>query len=87
MWLLKLINGVFDLFTTVETIKDIKENGWNWRRFFWITVFTVSACVSAFLMVNDFPAIGAIGFACIILLSFVLLIRYALRSEKNAHKE
>ena len=38
-------------------------------------------------MANGFPVIGAIGFACIILLGFVLLIRYALRSEKNAHKE
>ena len=34
MWLLKLLSGVFDLFTTVDTIKDIKENGWNWRSFF-----------------------------------------------------
>ena len=83
MWLLKLISGVFDLFTTVEIIKDIKENGWNWRVLFWITVFTVGICGSAFLMVNGFPVIGAIGFACVILLGFVLLIRYALRSGKD----
>ena len=83
MWLLKLLSGVFDLFTTVDTIKDIKENGWSWRRFFWVTAFTVAICGSALLMTNGHPVIGALGIVGAIMVGFVLLICRMLRGEKK----
>lgn len=87
MWLLKLLSGVFDLFTTVDTIKDIKENGWNWRRFFWVTAFTIALCGSALLLTNGHPVLGALGIAGVIIAGFVLLIRRILINDKLAHKK
>ena len=85
MWLIELIDDLIDFARLINLIKDVRRNGW--RVLLWPAVFAISAGGCALLMVNGFPIIGAIGFACIILLGFVLLIRYALRSEKNAHKE
>lgn len=87
MWLLKLLSGVFDLFTMVDTIKDIKENGWNWRRFFWVTAFTIALCGSALLLTNGHPVLGALGIAGVIIAGFVLLICRMLRGEKKVRKE
>ena len=87
MWLLKLLSGVFDLFTTVDTIKDIKENGWNWRRFFGVTAFTIALCGSALLLTNGHPVLGALGIAGVIIAGFVLLIRRILINDKLAHKK
>jgi hypothetical protein len=87
MWLLKLLSGVFDLFTTVDTIKDIKENGWNWRRFFWVTAFTIALCGSALLLTNGHPVLGALGIAGVIIAGFVLLICRILINDKLAHKK
>ena len=87
MWLLKLLSGVFDLFTTVDTIKDIKENGWNWRSFFWVMAFTAALGGAALLLTNGHPVLGALGIAGVIIAGFGLLIRRLLINDKLARKK
>ena len=83
MWLLKLLDCITDFFVTIEIIKDIKENGWNWRSFFWTTAFTAGLCGAALLLTNGHPVFGALGIIGIVAFGFVLVIRRALRSEKD----
>ena len=83
MWF-KIFIGVIDLVTTIDLIKDIKENGWNWRRFFWILMFIVGICGSALLITNGFPVLGTLGLVGVIVAGFVLIIRRVLLDEKNA---
>ena len=86
MWF-KIFIGVIDLVTTIDLIKDIKENGWNWRRFFWILMFIVGICGSALLITNGFPVLGTLGFVGVIAAGFVFLIRRMLLNDKLVHKK
>ena len=87
MWLLKLFGGIFDLFFIAEEIKDVRENGWNWRSFFRVMAFTVALCGAALLLTNGHPVLGALGIAGVIIVGFVLLIRRMLINDKLARKK
>jgi len=81
MWLLRLLDRITDFFNIIELINDIRRK--DWRTLLWTSL--VTAClVAACLLLRINPILGAISFAGLIVVGFVLLIRRALLDEKKS---
>ena len=84
MWLLKLLDRITDLINIVDLINDIRRK--DWHTLLWTSLITV-CLVAACLLLRINPVLGAISFASLIAVGFVLLIRCALLDGKKSEKE
>lgn len=84
MWLLKLLDRITDLINIIDLINDIRRK--DWHTLLWTLLVTACIAVACWLLHIN-PVLGAISFAGLIVVGFVLLIRRALLDEKKAHKK
>ena len=81
MWLLKLLDRITDLINIIDLINDIRRK--DWHTLLWTLLVTACIAVACWLLHIN-PVLGAISFAGLIVVGFVLFIRRALQDEKKS---